>query len=269
MKLKWFGTASILLEHEGIRLLFDPFIPINNKLFKPPMQELASIDNILVTHGHLDHIVDIPAIMKHGNGKSRVYCTMKPEETLLSKGVDKERICRIKPGDVLNFDPFEVRVFKGKHIIFNKGLLVKTLLSPRIPANWGNLKLLLKENKICKEAGETTAFDISAEDKHVFLMGSLDLDDTIEYPKGMDLLILPFQGRSDLGIYAMQFIERLRPKKVMLDHFDDAFPPISSSVDTRPFIANMEEKYPAVPVICPVAGAEWKFALGTSLQNAL
>ena len=261
MKLKWFGTASILLEHNGTRLLFDPFIPINNKLFKPPMQEFASVDNILVTHGHLDHIVDIPAIMKYGSEKSRVYCTAKPGETLLSKGVNKERICIIEPGDVLNFAPFEVRVFKGKHIVFNKGLLVKTLLSPRIPANWGNLKLLLKENKICKEAGETVAFEIYAEGKRVFLMGSLNLEEKLEYPKGMDLLILPFQGRSDLGAYTMPFIERLRPQKVLLDHFDDAFPPISSSVDTQLFIANMKEKFPAVPVICPTAGAEWQVTL--------
>ena len=263
MKLKWLGTASILLEEDGRQLLFDPFIPINKKIFIPEMKELSSPEIILVTHGHLDHIVDIPAILKHSGGKTLVYCTAKPEETLISKGVDKKRIRRISPGDALDFGPFRVRVLKGKHIVFNKALIAKTFLNPRILLYSGFLKLMLKENKICAEAGETVVFDISIASqnstvgKRVILMGSLNLDDNTEYPKGADLLIMPFQGRSDLGTYAMPFIARLEPRKILLDHFDDAFPPISSSVDTRPFIANMKEKFPNIPVICPKAGPEW------------
>ena len=87
-KLKWYGTATILLEQDGTELLFDPFLSLNNKCFKPPVEELAAIENILVTHGHLDHIADIPAILKQGTGTATVYCTAKPRETLISKGVD-------------------------------------------------------------------------------------------------------------------------------------------------------------------------------------
>jgi L-ascorbate metabolism protein UlaG (beta-lactamase superfamily) len=256
-KLKWYGTATILLEQDGTKLLFDPFFFLRGKCFKPPVDELFAVENILVTHGHFDHIADIPAILKQGIETASVYCTAKPRETLISKSVDETRIRQITPGDHLSFGPFEVRVLKGKHIAFNMGLVIKTFLNPRMLTNWNKLRYMQKENRICIEAGETVVYDISAANKRILLLGSLNLDDDTEYPAGADLLILPFQGRSDISKYAMPFIDRLQPKKVLLDHFDDAFPPISSNVKTRLFISLMRQKHPGIPVICPQAGAGW------------
>jgi len=51
MKLKWYGTATILVEQDGTQLLFDPFLSLNSNTFKPPINELSSVENILVTHG--------------------------------------------------------------------------------------------------------------------------------------------------------------------------------------------------------------------------
>jgi len=257
MRLKWYGTATILLEQDETKLLFDPFLSLNDECFKPPVDELSAVENILVTHGHLDHIVSIPAILRQGDGTTTVYCTAKPREVLISKGVDETRIRQIKPGDRLGFGLFEVRVLKGKHIAFNMGIVLKTLFSPRVLIYRNNLGYLRKENRICVEAGETVAYDIGAANKRILLLGSLNLDDNTEYPKDADLLILPFQGRSDLAKYAMPFIDRLKPKKVLLDHFDDAFPPISSNVRTGPFVSLMRRKHPGVPVLCPEASAEW------------
>jgi L-ascorbate metabolism protein UlaG (beta-lactamase superfamily) len=250
IKLKWYGTAAILLEYEGTKLLFDPFFFLRDKYFKPPVDELSTIENILVTYGHFDHIADIPAILKQCDGMTTVYCTAKPRETLISKGVDETRIQQITPGDYLSFGPFEVRVLKGKHIVFDAGQVIMTLFNPRVLANWNNFRYILKENRICTEAGETVIYDISVANKRILLLGSLNLDDNTEYPKGVDLLILPFQGRSDINKYAMPFIDRLQPKKILLDHFDDAFPPISANVETGLFISLMRQKHPDIPVIC-------------------
>ena len=261
MRLKWYGTATILIEQDGTPLLFDPFLSLNADAFKPPIEELSKAGNILVTHGHLDHIVDIPAILEHGDGHTKVYCTAGPRETLISKGVAEGNIQTITPGDVLTLGPFELTVLKGKHIEFDKRLIIKTLVSPRVLLNWRNFRYMLKENKSCSEAGETVIFDIRTRDERILLLGSLNLDENTEYPKGADLLILPLQGRSDVSIYAMHIIDRLQPKKVLLDHFEDSFPPISSYVDTDHFISLMKSKYPAVSVICPREGSEWIEAL--------
>jgi L-ascorbate metabolism protein UlaG (beta-lactamase superfamily) len=257
MRLKWYGTATILLEQDGTQLFFDPFISLNSNTFKPSLDDLAVVKNILVTHGHLDHISDIPAIIKQGGNKAQVYCTATPHTVLATKGVAKEQIHEIAPGDVMNIGAFELRVLKGKHITFNRGLVFKTIFNPRIIAYRKNVVFLSTENKICIEAGETVVYDIYSAKEHILLLGSLNLDEDTEYPKGVDLLILPFQGRSDISSYALPFIERLRPKKVLLDHFDDTFPPISSVVDTGLFVKLMADKHPDIPVICTQASNEW------------
>ena len=257
MKLKWYGTAAIMLEQDGTKLLFDPFLSRNAGAFKPPVEELSEADGILATHGHLDHIADIPAIISRGDCRAGVFCTARPRETLIMKGVPEAKIRTIAPGDVFVIGPFEVSVLRGKHIVNDFRLIVRTFLSPRIPRNLSSFRYLAKENRSCPEGGETVMYDIKARGARALLMGSMNLDERTEYPKGADLLVLPFQGRSDIGKCALRAIERLRPKKVLLDHFDDSFPPISSAVDVGPFVSLMQSAHPGVPVICPQAGAGW------------
>lgn len=256
MRLKWYGTASVLLEQDGTRLLFDPFFPLNKRLFAPPPEEYASADRIFVTHGHLDHIAHIPRILRRGCGAA-IYCTAAPRETLIAKGVPAERICLVAPGTVLRSEPFEVRVLKGRHIAPDKRLVLATLLHPRVLLNLRNARYLAKENKACAEAGETVVYDVSAAGKRVLLPGSLNLDEGTLYPEGADLLLLPFQGRSGMAAYAMPFIERLRPKKIMLIHFDNTFPPVSRDIKTEPFMARMRESHPDIAIIRPKAGMDW------------
>lgn len=258
IKIKWLGTATILIEANGMQILFDPFTTINNNLYKPSIEEFALAEAIFVTHGHFDHIYDIPSIMNEANKKAMVYCTVTPGKLLISEGVDKERIHIITVGDVISLGSFEVRVFKGKHISFNMGLIIKTIFNSRNFTYWSNLNWIVKENKKYKKAAaETIAYEIIVLNKRILLMGSLNLDENIEYPKDVDLLILPFQGRSDLNTYVIPFIQRLEPKKVLLNHFDDSFPPISSSVDIQSFIELMKEEFPAISVIYINAGTEW------------
>ena len=97
-------------------------------------------------------------------------------------------------------------------------------------------------------------YEVHAEGKRVQVMGSLGLQENQEYPQGADLLILPFQGSEFLEAVALEVVERLQPKRILLDHFDDAFPPVSEHVDTRRFKKLMDEEYPQIKVVKPTAG---------------
>ena len=68
------------------------------------------------------------------------------------------------------------------------------------------------------------------------------------------MLILPYQGTSDLVSAACSIIDRIEPRSVLLDHFDDAFPPVSRQIDTKPLRKVLKERYPDLPVVKPTAG---------------
>ena len=60
MKLIWHGTASIEMESGGRRIIFDPFVPLKGSKVPVRIEDFDSFTDILVTHGHLDHICSIP-----------------------------------------------------------------------------------------------------------------------------------------------------------------------------------------------------------------
>lgn len=250
MKAKWYGTATIAFSVKGKTILFDPYFPMNPDLPKPNLLELAACGDIFITHGHFDHLIDVPKVVAAGGGP--VFCSETAAETLLREGVKEKDIRVIKPGDEVERGPFKVTVFKGKHIRFDLKLILQTLFNRRVALYRHNLKPLLKAS-LRYPKGEVLVFLIEAEGKRVLQLGSLSLDEQERYPDKVDLLALPYQGRSDLLSYSPQYISRLRPKAIYLHHFDDSFPPVSSPVDVEPFISEMARDFPGTKVIHPEA----------------
>ena len=68
------------------------------------------------------------------------------------------------------------------------------------------------------------------------------MDETVDYPTGADALILPFQGTGDPAKTVAPIIKALCPKRILLDHYDDAFPPLSSQIRTEDFVVKMNGK---------------------------
>ena len=109
-------------------------------------------------------------------------------------------------------------------------------------------------NRIFQEGGESVAFLIMAGGKKILLLGSLSVHPQETYPEDVDILILPYQGNNDLPARAKEVLARIRPKSVLLSHFDNAFPPMSRDVNLRPLKRMMDETYPGIRVVKPEAG---------------
>lgn len=252
MKITWYGTASLLFDSGEDRILIDPFLTLKGAKNHPSLLSYIKEESILITHGHLDHLYSVPKIM--ANSDATVYCSAAPARTLEKKGVDGDQIVLIRPGDSLIFGSIKVKVLQGKHIEFDRKLIQKTLFNPRVFRHFSNLLFLGWNHPKYREQQETLVYQIEAGGKIVLVLGSLNLDEKTEYPKYADMLVLPYQGSSDLITQTLSIIERIEPRTILLDHFDDAFPPISTQVDTKPLKKFLDNKFPELPVVKPTAG---------------
>jgi L-ascorbate metabolism protein UlaG (beta-lactamase superfamily) len=239
MEIRWHGTAALTIRRDGYTVAVDPFVgmPIGEtdevryggeraRLFK-------EADAVLVTHGHFDHIYDIPALYRDAD--TPIYATETPIATLTALGMNRGRLHLITPPQEFILGGMTVRACQGRHCTFDLAVILKTIfrrLTWRHPAT---LARLLRLNKAYPENLETLFYEIEADGKRVQLMGSMGLDDDTVYPTGADLLILPFQGTGDPAKTVRPLVERLRPKRIVLDHYDDAFPPMSAQIETEKY----------------------------------
>ena len=240
MKLTWFGTAALLLESGDTAIAFDPFLSIapGDAEGKPASAPgpLAGASDVFVTHGHFDHILQIPYICP----QARIYATKTPAESLRRRGLQSLR--ELTAGQTVEIGPFTIRSFQGRHCRFDAVLIWKTAFSRRVWANLRHMCRLLRWNRQYQESGEILFYEVCAGDHRIQIMGSLGLDPDTDYPVGADVLVLPFQGRSDLTAWALPIVRRLAPKRVLLNHYDDSFPPMTVQIDTGDFETLLENK---------------------------
>ena len=251
MQITWKGTAYFLIETMEERIAVDPFFELRGGANAASPEDFNE-DTILITHGHFDHLYFVPEILDETD--ATVFCTQTPAETLEKYTDNADSIVCIRPGMSLPLGDAVIRVYKGRHIAFRLSHLTDTIRPLRVLKHIGNVPFLLWANRSFPENGETVVYEIDAEGKKVLLLGSLALDPEEEYPVGADLLILPYQGNNDLVSAADRILERLQPKRVMLSHFDDAFPPMSRNVPMGGLKRLMSTKYPKIQVVKPAFG---------------
>ncbi len=255
MKVSWYGTATVSLDCGETKLLFDPFSRKNRKL--PPLEpaRFAGHTALLLTHGHFDHISGVPAVLRE-NPELPVYCTKTPAATLEKLGVPRENLQLIAPGDTFRIGEVAVQVHAGKHISFNPGYLLPAL--PRFVAFFPQTFYLLHLILALPENRETVAFELTAEGRTVFLMGSYGVDENAEYPVRPSLFVLPFSGNSRIAQEAAPFLERTRPRNILFDHFDDSFPPLTKRMDVERYCRQLAATYPDMGLWIPEEGWEYE-----------
>ena len=113
MKLTWFGTAGFKIESGEHTLLIDPYFTRNSKAFpRQPLKasDIQTADQILITHGHFDHILDVPEIAENTN--AMVYCGRGVDQTLIQNGLNPDHIHRVRTdGEAFRLDGLKVQAF--------------------------------------------------------------------------------------------------------------------------------------------------------------
>ncbi len=248
MKITWYGTATIGIDDGKTKLLFDPFVRMNKHVETTPVEGFTGFDAVLVTHGHFDHIYSIPALTEKDKNVP-VYCTETPKKTLMEKGVSGDRIKEIKPDDVIQIGDFTIRPRRFRHIIFDPLYILSVV--PKCIVGFPRLFWQAYMNHQMPEGGEIVAYEIEGHGKRIFLTGSFREHPDEVYPEDVDLFVLANGGSVFVPEKTKSFIERYRPKKIFVDHFDDAFPPLTRNVSVKRLKETVERNHPEIEFIVP------------------
>ena len=102
------GHSCFLVESGGVKIIIDPFLNDNPRATLKA--EEISVNAVLVTHGHTDHIADAVSIAKQNN------CIIVAEDKLalhlFQQGVD---VHRLGVGGTFNFDWGKVKLVHAQH----------------------------------------------------------------------------------------------------------------------------------------------------------
>lgn len=257
MRIKWYGTASLLIEAGNARILVDPYLKqYNHKLPPLPVEEAASADAAFITHPHLDHFSDVGVFLEAGLKK--VFVSERGIAIAQANGIPDGRLIPLAANERVTVGDVTVRTFQSRHCKFDAPTVLSVALDPATYfCHFKDGVRLLKATKRFRiEENDIFALEFSAEGKKIMVLGSAGFDANTEYPDGADLLVFPFQGRARMHRYMIPFLKEFSPKAVMIDHFDDAFPPLTHTVKTKKFVETVKKYLPEARAIVPQEG-EW------------
>ena len=124
--LKWLGTAGWEIQIRQTKILIDPFLTrqqaVASEEWKTDeeavLKVISGADYIFAGHSHADHIGDIPFVAKRFGAK--ILGSRTTVNLSLSAGVDKAQLTTISGGEKLDFKDFLVQVIKSQHGILTR-----------------------------------------------------------------------------------------------------------------------------------------------------
>jgi L-ascorbate metabolism protein UlaG (beta-lactamase superfamily) len=247
MELTWLGTAGFQFKTGENTFLVDPYLSRNSGA--SPRQSLSSsdiiaADQIFISHGHFEHLFDIPAIAAHTG--ATVYGCPVAAETLQHNGLQTDQIRLVsKDGYAVEFDEYRAQAFFSRHVEFDRWLLIKTLT--RVNVHISRYLPLMKKYP----AGQVLSWLFEIDGKvirHFGSAGSTPQELQRFSRQKIDVLLVPLQGHTHICDIALNYVRALKPQMVIPHHQDDFFLPISTYVDIQPFVESVKRTCPETEV---------------------
>jgi len=248
IELQWLGVAGFRVAAGATAFLIDPYVArVEDATPKQTIRpaNLCSVGPIFLSHGHFDHAADVGEIA----GEGQVVCGAPTAlGSALRGGVPLAQLRPARPGQFFEFEGFSAQPFESRHVRFDLPLIFaacKRLDWRALTA--ANLALRYPSGQVL-----SWRFHVEGTIIHHFGSAGASVEELRRLAaQPIDVLLLPLQGHSRICDIALRHVEILRPRCVVPHHWDDFLPPVSQTVDLRPFLAEMRRRFPAVQVIVP------------------
>jgi L-ascorbate metabolism protein UlaG (beta-lactamase superfamily) len=237
VKLTWFGTNAWEITFGNKTILIDPWFNrfesgfLQNKLNLDAVlptdttlidQHVKKADQILIGHGHWDHMADVPYIAKKTG--AMVIGSETHANVMRAAGVPEGKIVQVKGGEYMQFDGYTIEVFPSVHSMggTKKYAVPGHLLS--VPTSPPTKVRDLPE-------GDTLIYFLTIDGRFtIFLMSSGNfIERAIAGLKPDVALVAPLFSNNTVG-FTRRLVRALdRPKLVLPTHWDNFEAPLSGT----------------------------------------
>jgi L-ascorbate metabolism protein UlaG (beta-lactamase superfamily) len=227
MQITWYGHSAFRLDFGGTAVLIDPFFTGNPAFVSDPKAAIQDVKQIVLTHGHGDHVGDALEIAKQ-NGAT-VTANYDLCMWLAAKGLEKFN--PMNTGGTTDLGAFTVTMVRADHSSGD--------IADGMPIYLGN-----PCGVIIKAKGEPTVWHLGDTD----IFSDMALIAEIHQPK---VAIVPIGDRFTMSpVTAALAVKRFIKAETVIPCHYGSFPIIEPNADT--FVAEMKGQ--AAKVIVPEKG---------------
>lgn len=228
IRITYLGVSGYQFETGGHALLVDPYfsrvglsVVALNQPIEPDAARVRAglahvrrrVDAVLVTHAHIDHLLDVPPIMRRTG--ARLIAGPTAVNLTRSLGLPAAQCRPVRPGDIRRIGPWTIRVIAAEHdrllgAVPMPGERLQPGTPPRRPSDW--------------VLGEPLAFLIEAAGQRIYIESG-GVPGTLPPEMKVDLAILGV-ALPDARRHFAPAVRRLQPRFTLPSHQDDFFQPL-------------------------------------------